>query len=239
MINFFKKIRQKFIAKNKFNQYLLYAIGEIILVMVGILLALQVSNWNQQRVASNKEKILLSELHQEFIENKEQFKLVVSNHQLAFDICDKWIAMFPIDLKTVNLDSLPIRTDGLHKRWTFNPSQGIVNSLVSTSSFELISNRELRKLLVSWNDVLLDFQEDELHSKKYVMEVLNPFINKHFHYKANYSDPRLNISILESAEFENLILQRKEYLIDILGIGYELSRIQKTIDRIIELSNPD
>jgi hypothetical protein len=71
------------------------------------------------------------------------------------------------------------------------------------------------------------------------MEVLNPFMNKYFHYTKNYSDPRLNISILESAEFENLILQRKEYLIDILGIGYELSRIQKTIDRIIELSNPD
>jgi len=239
MIKFFRRIRYDLMKKNKTGEYLKYAIGEILLVMVGILLALQVSNWNQQRIASNKEKTLLSELHQEFVENKNQFEAVIAAHQLAFDACDKWIAEFPIDLETINLDSLPLRSDGLHKRWTFNPSQGIINSLVSTSSFELISNRELRKLLVSWNDVLLDFQEDELNSKNFVMEVLNPFMNKHFHYTANYSDPRLDISILASTEFENLIWQRKEHLIDILNRDNEFSRIQKTINRIIELSDPD
>ncbi len=59
MINFFRKIRQNLLMENKTSakasagktgKYLKYAIGEIILVMVGILLALQVSNWNQQRI---------------------------------------------------------------------------------------------------------------------------------------------------------------------------------------------
>jgi hypothetical protein len=225
--------------QNKTGRYLKYAIGEIVLVVIGILIALSINNWNQQRIASKKENTLLSELHQEFKENKSQFDRVVENHQLAFDACDAIIAKFPIDPKTVNMDSLSGRMGGLKKRWTFNPSQGIINSLVSTSSFELISNRELRKLLVSWNDVLLDFQEDELNSKKFVMEVLNPFLNNHFHYTSFFSDPRLDLSILESAVFENLIYQRKEHLIDILGRDDEFSNIQKTIDRIIELSDPD
>ena len=147
MIKFFRHIRKDLMEKNKTIKYFKYAIGEILLVMVGILLALQVSNWNQQRIASNKEKVLLSELHQEFVENKSQFERVIAAHQLAFDICDKWITEFPINLERINLDSLPLRPDGLHKRWTFNPSQGIINSLVSTSSFELISNRELRKTI--------------------------------------------------------------------------------------------
>jgi len=49
MIKFFRKIRQEMLPENKFVKYLLYAIGEISLVMIGILLALQVNNWNESR----------------------------------------------------------------------------------------------------------------------------------------------------------------------------------------------
>ena len=237
MIQFFRKIRQNLLVENKMGKYMKYAIGEILLVMIGILLALQVSNWNQDRIAVKKEKALLSELHQEFVKNKEQFDKVISKHQEAENACDRWISMFPIDLETINMDSLPGRDSGLHRRWTFDPSQGIINSLVSTSSFELITDRELRNLLVSWNDVKEDFQEDEQNSKKFVMEQLNPFMNEHFHYASNFTDPRLDLSILEDPKFENMIWQRKEYLVDILSRDDEFSTIQKTITRIIQLSD--
>ena len=46
MIKFFRKIRQKTLTENKFGKYLTYAIGEIILVVIGILIALQINNWN-------------------------------------------------------------------------------------------------------------------------------------------------------------------------------------------------
>ena len=49
MISIFKKIRQKLIMKNQTGKYLRYAIGEIALVMIGILLALQVNNWNEKK----------------------------------------------------------------------------------------------------------------------------------------------------------------------------------------------
>lgn len=49
MLKFFRSIRQKLIDQKKFKNYLLYAIGEILLVMIGILLALQVNNWNERR----------------------------------------------------------------------------------------------------------------------------------------------------------------------------------------------
>jgi hypothetical protein len=47
MIKFFRKIRQKLLSENKFSKYLIYAIGVIFLVMIGILLALQINNWNE------------------------------------------------------------------------------------------------------------------------------------------------------------------------------------------------
>ena len=49
MIKFFRKIRQKLLTENKFSKYLIYAIGEIILVVIGILIALSINNWNQEQ----------------------------------------------------------------------------------------------------------------------------------------------------------------------------------------------
>ena len=49
MIKFFRKIRQNLLSENKFSKYLLYAIGEIILVVIGILIALQINNWNENQ----------------------------------------------------------------------------------------------------------------------------------------------------------------------------------------------
>ena len=62
MIKFFRKIRQKFLSENKFSKYLIYAIGEIILVVIGILIALQINNWNQERIDENYEITMLKEV---------------------------------------------------------------------------------------------------------------------------------------------------------------------------------
>ena len=50
MIKFFRKIRRQLLSQNRFSKYLLYAVGEIVLVVIGILIALQINNWNQSRL---------------------------------------------------------------------------------------------------------------------------------------------------------------------------------------------
>lgn len=62
MIKFFRKIRQRLLSENKFSKYLFYAIGEIVLVMIGILMALQINNWNEHRKLQNTNQILLSKM---------------------------------------------------------------------------------------------------------------------------------------------------------------------------------
>jgi len=62
MIKFFRKIRQKLLTENKFSKYLLYAIGEILLVVIGILIALQINNWNEAQKANHKQTLVLKEL---------------------------------------------------------------------------------------------------------------------------------------------------------------------------------
>lgn len=62
MIKFFRKVRQKLLTENKFTKYLLYAIGEILLVVIGILIALQINNNNEDKKARQKEILLLTEM---------------------------------------------------------------------------------------------------------------------------------------------------------------------------------
>ena len=72
MIKFFRKIRLKLLEQNKVSKYFKYAIGEILLVMIGILLALQVNNWNENRKERLQEIILLEQLLSDFNSNLEQ-----------------------------------------------------------------------------------------------------------------------------------------------------------------------
>lgn len=71
MIKLFRKIRQNLLSEGKTGKYLKYAIGEIILVVIGILIALQVNNWNEQRKFNNLKSIyiegLLNDLRQDTV----------------------------------------------------------------------------------------------------------------------------------------------------------------------------
>src|SRR5210317_1371467 len=56
MIKFFRKIRQRLLSENKFSKYVFYALGEIFLVVLGILIALSINNWNTERINNNRVK---------------------------------------------------------------------------------------------------------------------------------------------------------------------------------------
>lgn len=74
MINFFRKIRQKLLSENKFSKYLIYAIGEIILVVIGILIALSINNWNEERKDGISEREALDELKQDLMKSLEDIE---------------------------------------------------------------------------------------------------------------------------------------------------------------------
>jgi hypothetical protein len=78
MIRFFRKIRQSLLLENKFSKYLLYAVGEIILVMIGILLALQVNNWNTQKVQEEKTDLILRKMQRDLLADISQAKQAIS-----------------------------------------------------------------------------------------------------------------------------------------------------------------
>ncbi|MDB9961778.1 DUF6090 family protein, partial [Oceanihabitans sp.] len=62
MIKFFRHIRKSLLMENKTGKYFKYAIGEIVLVVIGILIALQINNWNENRINNNRLKSYLTEI---------------------------------------------------------------------------------------------------------------------------------------------------------------------------------
>jgi Family of unknown function (DUF6090) len=243
MIKFFRKIRQNLLSEGKTGKYLKYAIGEIVLVMIGILLALQVNNWNNNRIERKKEINYITNINKEFKLNKTQLDSVVFNHQTVYDNTIKILDLMPIDINTVNKDSLSSYISNTIRHFTFNPQQSIVNSLTNTSSFEIISNPELRELLQRWDELVIDYQEEELLYKEYSFDNFIPLLSKHisfigFNNNDNIFDDDNKMTFLNSLEFKNAIAIRQALIIDVL-LKDELKEIKKTIDRIIELTTSE
>ena len=242
MIPFFRKIRKKMADDNRPMKYARYAIGEIILVMIGILLALQVNNWNTNRAQKQKEQILLSSLNKEFKANKVQLDTVLFYGKSSMKSNAYLLSRLPIkDVKKENLDSLSFHLWNHTNAWTFNPSNGVTNSIMNSSSINIISDNELRQLMVGWNDLLLDYQEEEIKAVNNYYTLLKPYEKKHFLWtdKGMLIDSRVDLSFLTSLEFDNYVLDRENDLIQILKNGAgELEAIIRAIDKIIELSEP-
>jgi len=95
MIKFFRKIRQRLLTENKFSKYLLYAIGEIILVVIGILIALQINNWNEVRKTEQRLNNFLTE-----IQNDLSDDILKAN-----DFIEDYIAKDSI-LRNIRLDKI-------------------------------------------------------------------------------------------------------------------------------------
>ena len=85
MIKFFIKIRQNLLSEGKTGKYLKYALGEIILVVFGILIALQINNWNEERKDSLKEQLFLEQLQEGYQANLAQ--LDQKNNESTWHLC--------------------------------------------------------------------------------------------------------------------------------------------------------
>ena len=80
MLTFFRRIRKGLLGTGATRKYMLYAIGEILLVMIGILLALQVNNWNEEIAIRKNEQLILKGLLTELNKNISQLGRVIDDH---------------------------------------------------------------------------------------------------------------------------------------------------------------
>ena len=230
----FNKIRRKLIDSRSVKKYILYAIGEIFLVVIGILIALQINTMNDQKNMRIKEATMLKELHKDFLKNKIQFDKVKLDHINAFEAAEKMMKYLPTNndshrmLKVGELLSTAVRVP------TYNPSNSTIESIINSSSFDVIKNDTLRAYLISWKDVLLDYQEEEVNAFKFIQSELNPFFVENSDMLDRSS--KMNIEMVSSVKFQNLMtlnLLHQMYIANAI----KNEPIEKTLNEIIRLTS--
>ena len=171
MIQFFRKIRERLLNENKFSKYLLYAIGEIVLVVIGILIALQVNDWNEGQKERRVELKALSDLKREFLYNKVLLDSAVNFKEVAYASNEAFIET--IRKGKAGTESIIRRYGGS----TINPNNGVLNSLISTGTINTIQNDSLKHLLTSWEDLIQNYREEEERHYNWLDLVVWPYLN--------------------------------------------------------------
>lgn len=164
MIKFFRHIRQRLLSENKFSKYLLYAIGEIILVVIGILIALQINNWNSNRMDRLKEKEILSSLSTDFQETRVNLLETLRKQNRVVDYCNKLVKEMRRENMEISFDSLgEYMYRGAFSYWRIEPVNGTYDALIGSGNTNLIKNQELIQLLTKFSaEVKFGFEDETM-----------------------------------------------------------------------------
>jgi len=157
MIKFFRKIRQNLLSEGKTAKYFKYAIGEIVLVVIGILIALQINNWNEKSKLKNEEIKLLKEMRSALISDKEDIISNISEHLSAAKSCS--ILINHISNKLPYNDSLDFHFANALNTTRFNHTSSPYETL-KIKGPDLIENDSLRILLGEYYDKWVGYQFD-------------------------------------------------------------------------------
>lgn len=227
MLAFFRRIRQQLLSENKFSKYLLYAFGEIILVVIGILIALQINNWNEERKNTSLEQDYLISISSDlknltttidriyvsrFDEKIENLLFAKKYIETPFAITDTIEFINTITKGAQSFSGFYLADDGAYQE------------LVSTGNLRLIKSDSLRKEL---SEFYTEMKIQSVLSKEYTTDYGN-YINA---IRPFDTENPGNINQYDIYEFlEELKTKKFRQLIDHeLTYGYRTRRMAKII----------
>ncbi|MFX0556665.1 DUF6090 family protein [Maribacter sp. CXY002] len=147
MIKFFRKIRQNLLSEGRTSKYLKYAIGEIVLVVIGILIAIQIDNWNEERKNTEiKESLvenLIADLNED-IQNLEALNTINTNAENE----GVYLASY-LENALVEIDSLRLINSIVFSGYVPNKSliSSTYNDLINSNNLQLFHDVKLKRLL--------------------------------------------------------------------------------------------
>lgn len=236
MIKLFRNIRKTLLKEGKTSKYLKYAIGEIVLVVIGILIALQINNWNESKKNEEKEHKYLSNINREIINDslgleRSWFK----NRQKKIECLEK--AKQYVMGNYIPEDTLLFISNvgfgGINSRASFMGSSNTYKELVSTGNLSLISNDSIRNLVVQYysNKDFVDIYMNNVRSN------YASYVNALKEFNPKYPDsintaeiPRI-LKKMKTDEFHGLINQELTYA---YSIERSLTRSKKGANELHE-----
>lgn len=176
MIKFFRHIRQSLINENRTKKYLLYAIGEIVLVVIGILIALQINNWNENRKDRYKELKVLQQLKEDYTSNLVQLDEKISIRKRTIT-SSKWLLSYIDGDTSLSKDSILVHLGRSSYAATFDPIT--TDNVINSGELSLLRNDKLKYLITSWSSEVIQVTEEEEDWNNFKDDVRTPFLTKH------------------------------------------------------------
>ena len=228
MIKIFRKIRQNLLSEGKTGKYLKYAIGEIVLVVIGILIALQINNKNQQRISFNEEQVLLKILKDDFTNRLNELEYLNVGRQNAVDIIEQLMSLIDNQQNGYDdkvMDSLLAMSTTTYR---FNEKFATMDMLFNSGKVNALSNDSLKFLLSNWPANVEEMLEEQrlIVTNFYELEKsLSKYVSLRDIYQnfswSNYDIPDIGPStiqkdykgLLNDSSFENLIASKRFLLI--------------------------
>ena len=239
MIKFFRQIRQNLIMENRTSKYFKYAIGEIALVMIGILLAIQANNWNIERTGKKELNQSLTKLLVELNKDKELLNELINQNAQYVSVLDSCLIILK-DPQNYSIDGFDKLFHYTNYTMNFDYSTESFNELSNQGKLKLIDNNKLSDSLISYygntnyksvEEALKDHTRDNLRAYTTGFDFFG-LVNDQDTYKASdfgikrktLDDYRNDVRIINGIRFKIVlhrfiavnykdILPRTEYLI--------------------------
>jgi len=214
--------------ENKTSKYFKYAIGEIILVVIGILIALQINNWNENRKINKQESVYLQDLKNDFNFDIETLNTRVTVNNEIVHTIDTIFSLISSKKIFTEQDEMLLAniTNQLFGESYFIPEKGTINQIQSSSSGSFIKNKTLRDLIFRYYSNAERVEKNmEQSIQIYQHQIITPtllhpvMVKNSFNIKAEV--PRLDMSLLiKDNEYLNALAiksigtqnQNKQYL---------------------------
>ena len=219
MIKFFRKIRRNLLSEGKTGKYFKYAIGEIVLVMIGILLALQVNTWNEEIKERNIEQEYLTDLLEEMNYNFSELERVMllnqKNNEAAMELIKYTGPQKPVISEKL-FETLIFRA--MQREVQYRPNSGVIDEIISSGKLSIFESKKIRKIVSSWSGLMLRvrFQEGELNGPRMdLLKIMNVdgnmknAVSNVFGDAFEFSKSKFkssNLSLLQSNRFENKLV---------------------------------
>ncbi|MGA8264691.1 MAG: DUF6090 family protein [Ignavibacteriaceae bacterium] len=243
----FRNVRKQLASENRIMAYLRYAIGEIFLVVIGILIALQVNNWNENRKLKKQETIYLQDLS---IDLKKQIQLqdnYIDFEDIIIDDCKDIVAHYEQNNGFKKMDSIFPKINDLIVRVTFTNANTTLLEMINSGEINIIENEALKKELMEFNQTIQGFASNTVNNNTNLVDqiiVRNVMKNSNFAF-SNLSkrmrskiqeNNKMNIITVKDNNLKTIAIQnlnepklRLELINDIV-FRNGLSEIQKAGD---------
>jgi len=240
MLSFFRKIRWRLANENQFFKYSRYAIGEIVLVVIGILIALQINNWNEENKKSKEVNEYLTNLLREFKINHEDLKTNIAFHKfvsLKTEELSDLISPNPKEISSNKLDTLMFAV-------MFYPEFTALSTLMSSDKLDLVNDYELKNDIANWKLTYEEYRYDLKISYDQYLNHTYEFVAENYQIK-NIKSARIESdkslfavdasSILSNPVFENQMKLRSLNAKFIYQRALKIFELQENLIKSVEL----